>query len=525
MKKCIFIIISMLVCTTVFSQAWKTYPYTPEGSLISFPVDEGRHTSEPVEWWYTTGHVTGSSSGKHYSYMLSYFYYPASIFDGFRILNVSDDDQGVFFDDTKALNYTVLATDKLSIEANVFTGGIESWHTKTDMPFEYDLSATGDNAAINLTYDALKPPLILAGTGYYIQGSSAYTYYYSLTKNTVSGTITFDGTTESVTGTSWIDKQYGTFNPANGHEYEWFSIQLSNGMDINTNNIFTEDNRVPDTLTYRLFSAYVDETTQYTTSDFEIERLKYTCMPDNEMCYSQKWRITSPIRNVDLVITTLHSNYEVELPFRFYEGPTTVSGTVEGSNVTGVGFAELVHSYEQPDIQISGSAGLDDESALLTWQLNNPDDGNPLKYDLAYSIDNQVTFLPLAQELSDTYYFWDAQSVPVSSDIWLKVTGYSIDATLTHTSTQKINLVSSTPGTVEDHTSITIYPNPSEGEFTIEGVTIRKIEIFDTNGKLIYWSSPTHAKPSINLSSQSPGTYFVKLTTDSGTITNKLLLR
>ena len=59
-----------------FSQDWKSYPYNPVGSQISFPNDEGQHIDEPIEWWYSTGHLTGNASGTNYSYMLSYFYYP-----------------------------------------------------------------------------------------------------------------------------------------------------------------------------------------------------------------------------------------------------------------------------------------------------------------------------------------------------------------------------------------------------------------------------------------------------------------
>ena len=55
------------------AQSWKNYPYSPEGSLISFPDDEGRHNEVPIEWWYTAGHVEGSVTGNHYSYMLTYF--------------------------------------------------------------------------------------------------------------------------------------------------------------------------------------------------------------------------------------------------------------------------------------------------------------------------------------------------------------------------------------------------------------------------------------------------------------------
>src|SRR5690606_11081070 len=105
-----FCIFSLIFCLSTFAQDWKVYPYTPNGSLISFSTDEGRHTAEPIEWWYTSGHITGATSGKDYSYMLTYFYYPASIFDGFRILNITDHSTGEFYQDVNPVNYTNLST-------------------------------------------------------------------------------------------------------------------------------------------------------------------------------------------------------------------------------------------------------------------------------------------------------------------------------------------------------------------------------------------------------------------------------
>ena len=52
--KTTLLIFLTLFTTVSFAQAWKVYPYTPSTtptSQISFPTDEGRHSSEPVEWW------------------------------------------------------------------------------------------------------------------------------------------------------------------------------------------------------------------------------------------------------------------------------------------------------------------------------------------------------------------------------------------------------------------------------------------------------------------------------------------
>lgn len=529
MKKLITVTIFLSLSILVFPQAWKTYPFTPSGSLISFPADEGRHTSEPIEWWYTSGHLTGQTSGNNYSYMLSYFYNPLLSFDGFRILNISDDDAGLFRAETKALFYNILSTDSLNIMANIFTGGTERWQNKIDtdgraLPFEYEIFAESEFGVIDLEYDALKPPLILADSGYLYQGPGDYTYYYSQTENEVNGTITFNGITENVTGTSWIDRQYGIVNPATGFQYEWFCLQLSNGIDLNVYNIFNNDYEIPESLEYRFMSAYVDETTQYTTSDLEIERLEYSFTPDLLRCYSQQWRITSSINEIDVLVTTLHSDSEVQLPFKFYEGSVSITGSVNGSNVTGVGFTELLHSYEIPDLTIDETTNLDSDSTILSWHLSNPDDGNPLKYDLDYSIDNQQSFLTIDQSLDDTLYYWDTQSLS-EEEIWFRLRGYSIDETIFSSDVKKLISSATSIDNARVNEEYTIYPNPTNGQFTIEGENIKRIEVISLTGVPVYSISEPHSLYTIDIRGLPKGVYIINVSTGRSSSARKIILK
>ncbi|HPF03142.1 MAG TPA: lipocalin-like domain-containing protein [Bacteroidales bacterium] len=529
LKKMLFPAVLFLISLTALPQGWKTYPFKPAGSLVAFPADEGRHPSEPTEWWYTSGHLTGQTTGKHYSYMLSYFYSPLSIFDGFRIFNISDDDLGLFYNESQALNYNILATDSLNIEALIFQGGTETWRNKTDaggnsLPFEYELSAVASGRSISLEYNALKPPLILADSGFLYEGASDYTYYFSLTGNAVTGTITLNGITENVIGSSWIDRQYGSFNPYNGYEYEWFCIQLSNGMDLAVNNLFTASDEIPDDLKYRFLGAYVDESNQYTTTDFQITRLKYSYMPDSLRCYSREWRITSPINDVDLIVSALHPYCEVNLPFRFYEGSTTVTGTVNGADVTGLGFAELLHSYDKPDIAVTDTTNIGDAASLLTWKLNNPDEGNPLKYDLEYSTDSLETFYSIAANVTDTFYYWNTQALS-EERIWIKVTGYSVDGTLNNTGTTKLRSGANAINDNEYNDPVLIYPNPSTGRFIVEGKNIRKIRISDLSGRTVYSLPVNQSRQAVDISSRPGGLYFIEITETGGTTVTKMIIR
>ena len=513
-----------------FSQAWKTYPYTPAGSLVSFPLDEGRHSAEPSEWWYTIGHVTGATTGKHYSYMLTYFYYPyGSTIDGFRILNISDDDNHIFNDEMKLLSYDTLDTTQLNISASIFGGGTEFWRNKHNnsgavLPFEYEIQASSAYVTLDLDYNTVKRPLILGDSGFLFQGASDYTYYYSETGIDITGTITYNGVTENISGLGWIDRQYGSLNPSNGTKYEWFALQLSNGMDINLWNIFTQENTIPNNDKYRIFSSYVNDSTQYTTSDFELERLSYAYTPDHQKCYAQSWRLTSPINNVDLVVSTLYSNSEVQSPFRFFEGATTISGTVNGVAVTGKGFAELLHTYEVPDISIVGDS-LWNNTIPFNWQLNNPDEGNPLKYKLEYSTDNQNTFTDITNNLTDTTYTWNTNLFSNGDTFWLKVTGFSIDGTIVGDTVKEFTYNDGV-GVIElNDIGLSIYPNPASETVTITANNVEKISILDVNGKLIRSITNTVFPTIINIKDLEKGSYFVTVFTAKGQVTKKLVVR
>ena len=316
---------------------------------------------------------------------MSYFVYSYLGFDGFRIFNVTNDDTGEKYFSTSPIKFDILEKDKLHIQvSSSLIPKIEIWKNKIDgnnkiIPFEYTLNASSNKVEIDLEYVTTKRPLILGDDGKFDQGASSYTYYYSQTKNNVTGKIIFNGLEEEITGTSWIDRQYGSFNPLENEKYEWLSIQLSNGMDINLWNLFSDDNQIPDNLNYRILSAYVNENTQYTTKDFKIERLEYKYTTDQEKCYSKKWRLTSNTNNLDIIISTLHDDSEVQLPFRFYEGATSIVGTVNGASVTGQGFAELLHSYEKPNVSFTHPVnGSFHSSENITWDINNIDEGNPL---------------------------------------------------------------------------------------------------------------------------------------------------
>jgi predicted secreted hydrolase len=538
MKKYTLIaLFSFIMLSATVAQEWKTYPYHPDGSVIYFPTDEGVHPAEPSEWWYTVAHVTGQTTGTEYTFMLTYFNYSYGGFDGFRIFNLSNEDENIFYQETLPVNYDLLAEDSLHILAQPSLGPQEYWMNKTNpidgstLPFQYSIHAQQQHGAIDIDLDAFKPPLILGDSGLFNQGIMNYTYYYSQTGLNVSGEITFDDLTESITGLAWIDRQYGSFDPNTGEKYEWFCVQLSNGMDFNIFNIFTHDDQIPDTSTYKMCAIYFDENSDTTISDYSFDRLSYSFMPDKQRCYSQSWRLQWD--NIDLTITALNPYNEVTLPFRFYEGSTEITGTVDGIEVSGIGFAELLHSYSNPQLEFvnpDSAVTWNKTGNAVAWNVNNPDDGNPLYYTLSFSVDGGNSFEDIAVDIQDTSYLWDYSNIPDSTYCFFKLSGYSIDGTLADTIFSDSVFIDINTGIDElfSRSNVLVYPNPSTGIVHIIADEISRIEVLTLSGQTIYrknfqFLTTRNNTVTINLENQPESIYIVK-TVSAGQINYKKLV-
>jgi hypothetical protein len=82
------------------------------------------------------------------------------------------------------------------------------------------------------------------------------------------------------------------------------------------------------------------------------------------------------------------------------------------------------------------------------------------------------------------------------------------------------------PAITNDELRITVYPNPTTGEFRVQSLELRVegIEIFDIMGKKIL-SQPSLLSPetTINISHLPNGVYFLKIKTENGTVTKKVV--
>jgi hypothetical protein len=230
---------------------------------------------------------------------------------------------------------------------------------------------------------------------------------------------------------------------------------------------------------------------------------------------------------MDLHINTVHPHCEVQRPFKFYEGTTTVSGTVDGVTVTGQGFAELVKGYEPPDIVMDPFPdSIWEVTTPVQWQLINPDDGLPLHYDLEYTTDIVLGFFPVIQGINDTLFTWADAPLQDGEKCWIRVRGYSVDTTLAGYSNTVHTTVQNTGNSISEHmedpaedTRLNIYPNPARDfvtiQFRVDPSTLT-YRIMDIAGKQIVESALEPAGKTVRLDIRmlEPGTYILWIIAD-----------
>ncbi|MCL2510939.1 MAG: T9SS type A sorting domain-containing protein [Bacteroidales bacterium] len=77
--------------------------------------------------------------------------------------------------------------------------------------------------------------------------------------------------------------------------------------------------------------------------------------------------------------------------------------------------------------------------------------------------------------------------------------------------------------------SLRVYPNPTRGEIqvTSDELQVTRIEVYDVMGRMVTNVGALRATPlhcgTINIAHLPSGIYFLKITTDSGVVTRKVI--
>ncbi len=505
--------LSVLLSTEISAQNWQTYPYTPPGSVLTFPDDDGVHVlNTTTEWWYVNMHLIGSAPAyREYDVMLCYFRLPINM----RIFNIAEAATGIFNTSVQNIPPPVFTQQTGQWDFQYTYGMLPpfvmdssySTFTSSGIPYQYVFKADNpdNNDQLNLILTSDRPPLVVGGDGYVAigdQGDSSF--YYSYTNMSVTGTIKFNGVQDNISsGVAWIDRQWGPFtvgtNPDN--MYEWFSLQvdkpgaafgdLQSPSEFNIWQIYADSNRVPYKPESRSVSAIYPDDTQDTSSTFYFERLGYWYDQPNDVYYSQGWRFINPLRGVNIDMTQTIDNQVIDVTaFKFWEGSTLLKGTVNNQPVEGVGFAELVagHNFgiNPPLTPANLTVVPDSDHYSLSWSTSTQGTYPLGGYRIYRSFTNEGYWQYIA---STTNLSYDDYSASPDSSYYYTVSSFdnqtatygSDYATPALVSPLGINAISNISESLQN------YPNPFSTSTTIsfflhqsEQVTLK---VFDLLGR------------------------------------------
>ncbi len=298
---------------------------------IRLPADEAPHRVAS-EWWYYTGHLW-NEDGKRYGFEVSFFQIYFGAQPGYAgHFALSDPETG-----NHVYEQNVVAPpegfDKLDID-------IGEWNIKSNGDTHL-LSTSMENIALDIECTATKPPSFHGDRGLIEMGGGKLSYYYSLARMQVSGTLVIDGTAQTVTGTAWHDHQWGDFDVFLSNGWDWFSLQLDDNTEIMLFFLHFKDGG-----TEMTGGTFIDEQgCQFAISQYDLQSLRTWQSPHTDAIYPLDWTLSLPEQDIELSINATFDDQELDCrqtTFNVYwEGEVTVSGTRKGQAVQGLGFVEL----------------------------------------------------------------------------------------------------------------------------------------------------------------------------------------
>ncbi|MDT8342471.1 MAG: lipocalin family protein, partial [Longimicrobiales bacterium] len=167
-------------------------------------------------------------------------------------------------------------------------------------------------------------------------------YYYSFTRLEASGRVRVDGVEHPVSGTAWLDREWSTSALSAGQVgWDWFALQLADGRDLMVYRLRREDGST-DPLSKGVLVAADGAGRPLAAGDFGLEVLERWRSPLDGAVYPSVWRVTVPGEALDLRVTPVRADQELNVTVRYWEGAVDVTGSGErGAPVTGRGYVEL----------------------------------------------------------------------------------------------------------------------------------------------------------------------------------------
>jgi len=337
--------------------------YAPR--LFVFPEDHGPHPDFRTEWWYATGNLV-DGEGRRFGYQLTLFrialappstespgadsdWRTRQVYMGhFALTDVAGEQHYAFERFSRA------AVGLAGAQAHPFRVWLEEWSfagaDNTGTLYPLRIQAQEQDLALELTLQPVKPMVFQGDSG--LSQKSAEpgnaSYYYSYTRLQSDGTVRIDGREYTVSGTSWLDREWSTSAlGADQSGWDWFALQLDDGRDLMFYRLRNQDGAM-DPHSSGILVGVNGAVQKISFADVKLESEATWTSPATGDRYPARWRLQVPAEELDLTITPLLADQEMRLSVRYWEGAVAVSGTAAEQPITGQGYLEMTRYETAP---------------------------------------------------------------------------------------------------------------------------------------------------------------------------------
>ena len=337
---------------------------------VSLPRDLAAHKNAQTEWWYYTGHAE-TTGGKRFGFELVFFKRRTDL-DKFSLVPLRLFGNPIFFAHfaltdvgDKKFRYAHrksangLFDQPASVSEEHFHLRLGDWSVRESNGAHIVRATIGNDVVFEATLKPKKKAVLNGkgkdGVSYKDEGEASR--YFSYSRMEMVGDIVWNGKTEHFNGSAWMDREFGTWTPTENQKgWDWFSIQLDNETELMCYQLRNSEGGVSSYSSGTLIEKD-GEFTPLTHEDFSIEPTGFWKSPNTKAVYPSGWRINVPKFKLDLTVTPVMENQELDTRgttmIIYWEGACDVKGTANDKIVNGRAYVELVgydRSHDQPNL-------------------------------------------------------------------------------------------------------------------------------------------------------------------------------
>ncbi len=335
---------------------------------VSLPRDLAAHSNAQTEWWYYTGHAT-TTSGREFGFELVFFKRRTDL-DKFAVVPLRLLGNPFYFahfavtdksGKTFAYAHRKSSNGRLDMPASAsedhFHLTLGDWTARTANGSHILRASIDQKNTFEVSLTPTKDVVLNGIDGVSFKDEGEASRYFSYTRMAAEGDITIGGEVEHFTGTAWMDREFGTWDPTENQKgWDWFSIQLDNNSELMVYQLRNSKGE-PSRFSTGCFNGPNGELTKLDSQQFSIEPVGTWKSPRSEGEYPSGWRVKVPHLGIDLSIEPVIQDQELDTRgttmIVYWEGACKVTGSKDQVPVSGNAYVELVgydRSHDRPDL-------------------------------------------------------------------------------------------------------------------------------------------------------------------------------